>query len=107
MKTYIEHSNTIQFNDVWIPKDIDNTHYSLFLQEQERGEAELVPYVITYTWDQIRVQRDILIAATDWTQLPDVNIVNKQAWTVYRQSLRDITTTFSDPNGVVWPTKPS
>lgn len=60
------------------------------------------------TWDQIRSQRNSLLADCDWTQLPDVDLSTEQksAWASYRQQLRDITTQFEDPGNVVWPIEP-
>jgi len=57
------------------------------------------------TADQIRAQRNALLAASDWTQLPDAP-VDQTAWAVYRQALRDITDQEGFPANVVWPTKP-
>jgi hypothetical protein len=52
----------------------------------------------------LRVQRDSLLAATDWWALSDLTMTSAQ--TVYRQALRDITTSATSLNDVVWPTKP-
>lgn len=41
-------------------------------------------------WEQVRLWRDVQLAQSDWTQLPDVS-TNKTAWAQYRQALRDIT----------------
>lgn len=57
-------------------------------------------------WAKIRSQRDSLLTACDWTQLPDVTIPNKAAWAAYRQELRDITSQ-ADPYNIVWPTNPN
>ena len=40
-------------------------------------------------WDFLRSNRDQLLAASDWTQLPDAP-VDKAAWATYRQALRDL-----------------
>jgi len=53
----------------------------------------------------IRKQRDQLLLNTDWTQVEDAP-VNKQAWAVYRQALRNITTQTNFPWSVTWPTQP-
>ena len=55
--------------------------------------------------NQIREQRNRLLANSDWTQIPDCT-VDKQAWLEYRQALRDITTQSGFPTDVVWPTQP-
>ncbi len=56
-------------------------------------------------WPVIRARRDVLIAKTDWTQLPDVPLPTKEAWAAYRQQLRDITLQ-PDPHNISWPTPP-
>lgn len=57
-------------------------------------------------WSMVRNKRNILLRECDWTQLSDAPVNNSQ-WTQYRQLLREIPQTFSDPDSVVWPTKPS
>ena len=52
-----------------------------------------------------RAQRDSLLTASDWTQIPDAP-VDKAAWATYRQSLRDIPQQSGFPTTVVWPTQP-
>jgi hypothetical protein len=54
-----------------------------------------------------RGRRDLLLIASDWTQLPDVPLPTKQAWATYRQALRDITDQPGFPLEVVWPEPPS
>lgn len=55
-------------------------------------------------WAAIRAKRNDLLAASDWTQLPDAP-VNRAAWAVYRQELRDITEQ-ANPFNIVWPQAP-
>lgn len=56
-------------------------------------------------WQLVREKRNRLLAASDWTQLPDVPLATKEAWAVYRQELRDVTLQ-PDPFNIVWPTTP-
>jgi hypothetical protein len=58
------------------------------------------------TWDEIISLRNKLLLESDFTQLPDVNLPNKQEWASYRQLLRDISQTYQEPSTVVWPTPP-
>ena len=51
-------------------------------------------------------KRISLLQASDWTQLPDVEIDTKSQWATYRQALRDITTQPGYPFNIVWPTPP-
>ena len=55
----------------------------------------------------LRQQRDQLLAETDWMGNSDVTM--SDAWTTYRQALRDITSqTPADDklSNINWPTKP-
>ena len=56
-------------------------------------------------WEVVRAERQRLLQASDWTQLPDVPIDTKEAWAAYRQALRDVTDQ-TDPFNIVWPTAP-
>lgn len=55
--------------------------------------------------NQVRAQRNALLAECDWTQLADAP-VDSQAWATYRQALRDITSQSGFPWEVTWPTAP-
>lgn len=55
--------------------------------------------------DQVRAQRNRLLAASDWTQVADAP-VDQAAWATYRQELRDITAQAGFPENVDWPTAP-
>ena len=56
-------------------------------------------------WAAVRVERDRLLTASDWTQVADAP-VDAQAWADYRQTLRDIPQTQDDPDSIVWPETP-
>ena len=57
-------------------------------------------------WAAVRAHRAPLLAASDWTQLPDVPDTTRAAWASYRQALRDVTNQ-PDPAAIVWPTQPA
>ena len=56
------------------------------------GKFENIPDT---AWELIvgKQKRNSYLAASDWTQLPDVDltIAQKDSWKVYRQQLRDMT----------------
>ena len=56
-------------------------------------------------WAIIRAERNRLLVASDWTQLPDAP-ADAAAWATYRQALRDVTTQ-ANPFAIVWPESPS
>ena len=65
------------------------------------SEAELLT--------QLRAKRDRLLSDSDFTQVADVPLspAEKQAWADYRQSLRDLPETITDPADIAWPEPPS
>ncbi len=66
-------------------------------------------FIHTIAWDNLRLKRDMLISATDWTQMPDapLSVEKKAEFTAYRQTLRDIPQTYDNPDDVIWPAKPT
>jgi hypothetical protein len=56
-------------------------------------------------WRSIRADRNKRLADCDWTQLADASVDNL-AWATYRQALRDLPQTQTDPFAMVWPTAP-
>lgn len=93
----------------------DEKYNELLFQQQYGKEIVYTPElnlhakdyeVFPLTWDDIRTERNSLLAQSDWTQLPDVPETLKAKWAVYRQQLRDITEAFATPDLVVWPDTP-
>lgn len=62
----------------------------------------------SYLYGEIREQRNKLLIGCDWTQSRDspLTIEKQDEWTVYRQALRDLPNTVTDPTNVTWPTPP-
>ena len=56
-------------------------------------------------WDELRTQRNQLLAETDYLALSDVTLSTDMR--TYRQALRDLPANTSDAANPVWPTKPS
>ena len=55
--------------------------------------------------EQVRQQRDLLLAECDWRSLPDAP-GDRDAWLEYRQQLRDITQQDGFPDNINLPTPP-
>lgn len=87
------------WTDVWSihPKYDD-------LIEQAAWEAE---WLISQ-WDSVRAERDRLLIQSDWTQLADCQLSSEQKalWVTYRQDLRDVLQTQTDPLNIIWPSTP-
>lgn len=73
--------------------------------EYVNGEFVTPPPDTSVLENEIRLQRNNLLAESDWTQVADAP-VDKAAWAAYRQSLRDIPQQTGFPTEVTWPTAP-
>ena len=67
-------------------------------------------------WGGLRAARDYKLLTCDWTQLPNAPITEqqKQSWENYRQELRDLPETITDPKPLIldenhpsWPVPPN
>ena len=63
---------------------------------------------LAWQWYVVRTQRDKLLYSCDWTQIADASMAaeNVAAWVTYRQALRAVPQTQTDPYAIVWPTPP-
>lgn len=82
--------------------DIDGNTVSWDASAVATKEAELLA---AFELDELRRERNRLIAETDWWDMSDTPTMTA-AQTTYRQALRDITDTYTSLDDVVWPTKP-
>ena len=57
-------------------------------------------------WAGIRAERDALLAASDWRAMSDAPTMS-DAWATYREALRNLPSTESDPADIVFPTEPT
>jgi hypothetical protein len=70
--------------------------------------SERDPEEVPSEWwlERMRIHRDRLLAASDWTQTADAP-VNKVAWAAYRQALRDFPTTWVPSEEANFPDPPA
>lgn len=105
-------------------KITDRPEINYATQNVNEGVANLVGGTWTQTWvvtnasaeeiaqrfnDQstsVRAQRNALLGKSDWTQMPDAGVSNKDEWLIYRQELRDVTKQSHFPWSVQWPVEP-
>lgn len=59
-------------------------------------------------WEYIRDLRNTYLKNSDIKMLPDIPLTDsqKQDWVNYRQLLRDLPDSITDPFNVTWPTTP-
>jgi hypothetical protein len=100
--TFVEPPSVVQDNEFTVWSD-----YEWILQEKPK-EPEITEPEPLITWDYIRLRRNTLLYKSDWTQLLDCTLTNEQKQNVaqFRQQLRDIPQTYSDPLSVIWPVSP-
>ncbi len=78
----------------------------------ETQSIEDIPVSINH-YDWFRQRRNLLLGDTDWTQTVDspLSDTKKTEWQTYRQALRDLPNSVSNPltdkDSVTWPSKPS
>lgn len=67
--------------------------------------GQFVPVVTLPTADENKQKAEEYLLNSDWSVLPDVNLVNKAEWETYRVALRDIARNPQEGN-LDWPKKP-
>ena len=71
----------------------------------ESTTAEEQTELTNNKWIEIREIRNQLLKDTDWRAMSDRTLTD--AWRDYRQQLRQIPQTQTDPYNISWPTEPS
>jgi len=61
--------------------------------------------LINQQWVNVRSERDYKLQETDWRASSDLTL--SDAWKTYRNELRQIPQTQTDPYNITWPTEPS
>jgi hypothetical protein len=67
-------------------------------------DQQLEDKLSIYSWDNVRIKRNSLLAETDFYANTDVTM--SADMTTYRQALRDLPASTAKCEDVVWPTKP-
>ena len=88
----------------WVERPKKPGHYYVWQDREWKFLADRFEY-------QVRTERNKLLLASDWTQLPDAPLTEekKQEWNMYRQELRDFMEVFegTDMEQIVWPLPPA
>lgn len=106
-----------------IPPDaveLSAEEYAAVLDGQAQGkvirhDADGRPVAVEYAataaelFMTLRARRDALLRACDWTQMPDSPLTDelRSDWAAYRQALRDLPETVTDPAAAEWPVAPA
>ena len=68
--------------------------------------VEPIPVDPVQKVEQNKIEASLKLSETNWTQLPDVPLLNRQDFIVYRDLLREIAINPPDTD-VTWPVKPT
>ena len=76
--------------------------------DQSLVDAAAAELVTENAWSDLRTKRNQLLAATDWeiVKHKELGTTIPAALKTYRQQLRDLPSTTSDPSSPSWPVKP-
>ncbi|WP_049974163.1 phage tail assembly chaperone [Azospirillum sp. B4] len=92
-----------QVEGVWSCRVMDGALVS-------REVADLAAAAQARAMADLREQRDLMLAASDIRVLPDrwasMTDTQRSAWASYRQALRDLPATCTDPTAPAWPVMP-
>ena len=69
-----------------------------------QAEKDAMKLTTDEKWSSIRNQRDRLLRDCDWWGYSDVTMSDEQ--TAYRQALRDLPASESNPDNIIFPSKP-
>ena len=82
----------------------EQTIVPLTAEEVAQQEAYARDVLPGLQLEQLRVQRNQLLAETDYLALSDSTLTDEMR--TYRQALRDLPANTADPANPVWPVKP-
>ena len=110
-------ADTLASYDVYAIQEVPAPEVDPLTQRHEQTTPVQVDGKWTQTWrvvqlpeDQatvnVRAKRNQLLAGSDWTQLAD-SPVDKDAWAVYREALRNLPEQAGFPYSVQWPVAPN
>lgn len=90
-----------------VVQDLDNNieYWDVSGDTPSKDTDQLAADELAAKWASVRNERDSKLAATDWMANSDVTM--SSAWKTYRQALRDLPASESDPDDITWPTEPS
>lgn len=86
-------------------KIVNNELVKLTQSEIDELNADRTAFEQNDLPDLVRLERNKLLAETDYLALSDTTLSSDMA--AYRQALRDITSQSGFPTSVTWPTKPT
>ena len=95
------YTNAVIIDDSTGAFDSDGNRITI---DQALVDAAVAELQVEAQWKELRQQRNLLIAETDYLALSDSTLSAEMA--TYRQALRDLPANTTDPANPDWPVKP-
>ena len=105
-----EHPDIVRTSrEVKLRCEDDQLDANLSIAKAESCNGEVTVEDIPMTAEEARAKRDKLLEESDWTQVLDapIDAATREAYRVYRQSLRDIPEQEGFPETIIWPELPA
>lgn len=112
-------ANYIELAEHWAKKTLqvrDGSSWERFVETWDSGDGDMPDkstldaldstVEASKAWVRLRNQRNAKLAESDYMSYSDSPTMSS-AWKTYRQALRDLPASESDPDDITWPTEPS
>lgn len=100
---YATHPQAVRIDDSFGAFDINEKLIEL---DESAISQKLAELQAAEPMRLLRVERDQLLAATDWRATIDYQGTNQDEWLAYRQRLRDLPANTEDASNPTWPIPP-
>ena len=108
---YATHSNVVRIDDSIGAFDENGNQVNI---DESLVQAKIAELQAAEPLRQLRIQRNQLLASTDWRMTEDYPFNDKEAWKTYRQALRDLPANnspeldeFGNLTNIIWPEEPA
>ena len=99
--TYLLYPNAVRVSSTYGAFDSDGNKIEV---DEAAVAAKVAELEVEAQWKELRQKRNRLIAETDYLALSDSTPTTEMA--AYRQALRDLPASTTDPTNPVWPVRP-
>jgi len=100
-----------------LPAEFLGQHHVTVMQSEKAEcgycfliDQAAVAQMVKEQWQSLREQRDTKLRESDWRVMVSDRPISeevKAAWVAYRQALRDLPVSITDPAMITWPVPPS
>jgi len=90
---FVRQATLVEVNNLWENMVMTDKDKNDIPKPTKEKYMELItPLFKKHVLELIRTIRNELLTSSDWTQIPDVELDDKEEWKTYRKALRDLPT---------------